>query len=192
MDLEEAAARKRAQRCRALAMLSKGLPFSQIHKATGISMGTLSNMKNGRSSVDTRNGRPTVIPKEVEEIMAKKLEKLVEAHMAVDLTMFPLIAKDIARKLKLPTAGWKAGDKWVRGFLQRHPTLSKRKCGKITRARSLHFNLLTHAEWYAAVKPLVQLYHPTEIFNMDDTGLEIEICGQKVCSPPPLLPQLIC
>ena len=27
-------------------MLSMGLPFSQIHKATGISMGTLSNMKN--------------------------------------------------------------------------------------------------------------------------------------------------
>jgi hypothetical protein len=41
--------------------------------------------------------------------------------------------------------GWKAGDKWVRGFLQRHPSFSKRKCGKITRVRSLHFNLLTHA-----------------------------------------------
>ena len=46
-------------------------------------------MKNGRSSVDTCNGRPTVTPKEVEEIMAKKLEKLVEAHMAVNLVMFP-------------------------------------------------------------------------------------------------------
>jgi hypothetical protein len=106
MNLEARTAEKREQRRRALAILSKGLPYSQIHKPTGISVGTLSNMKNGRSFVDTRAGRPTVIPREVEEIMAKKLERLVEAHMAVDLTMFPLIAKDIARKLKLPTALW--------------------------------------------------------------------------------------
>ena len=62
MDLEEAAARKREQRCRDLAMLSKGLPISQIHKATSISMCTLSNMKSGRSSMDRRNLRLTVIP----------------------------------------------------------------------------------------------------------------------------------
>ncbi len=31
-----------------------------------------------------------------EEIMAKKLEMLVEAHMAVDLIVFLLIAVDIA------------------------------------------------------------------------------------------------
>ena len=190
MNLEARTAEKREQRKRALAMLSKGLPYSQIHKSTGISVGTLSNMKNGRSFVDTRAGRPTVIPRKVEEIMAKKLERLVEAHMAVDLTMFPLIAKDIARKLKLPTAGWKAGNKWVQGFLRRHPSLSKRKCGKISRARSLHFNVLTHAEWYTAMKPLLQLYHPKEIFNMDDTGLEIEVTGQQVIKPPPPLPLL--
>jgi hypothetical protein len=62
MDLEEAAVRKRVLHCRDFAMLSKGFPFSQTHKATGIFMGTLSNMKNGRSSVDRRNWRLTVIP----------------------------------------------------------------------------------------------------------------------------------
>lgn len=193
MDPEEANARSRERRSRAMAMIKKGMSFGQINRATGISFGTLSRLKNGLTTVDTRNGRPTIIPKEVEQIMAEKLERLVLAHMAVDLTLFPLIAKDIARKLKLPTAGWKAGDKWVRGFLQRHPSLSKRKCGKITRARSLHFNLLTHAEWYAAIKPLLELYLPKEIFNMDDTGLEIEICGHQVSTrPPPPFAQFFC
>jgi hypothetical protein len=189
MDSFAKAARKSEQRSRALAMLSKGLSYSKIIAATGISHGALSRLSRGETTVDSRAGRPTVIPMEVEKIMAEKLERLVLAHMAVDLTMFPLIAKDIARQLKLPTGGWKAGDKWVRGFLQRHPSLSKRKCGKITRARSLHFNLLTHAEWYAAIKPLLELYLHKEIFNMDDTGLEIETCGHQVSTrPPPLRP----
>jgi hypothetical protein len=185
MDSFAKAARKSEQRSRALAMLSKGFSYSKIIAATGISHGALSRLSRGETTVDSRAGRPTVIPMAVEKIMAEKLERLVLAHMAVDLTMFPLIAKDIARQLKLPTEGWKAGDKWVRGFLQRHPSLSKRKCGKITRARSLHFNLLTHAEWYAAIKPLLELYLSKEIFNMDDTGLEIEICGHKVSTRPP-------
>jgi hypothetical protein len=110
----------------------------------------------------------------VEEILAKKLERLVEAHMSVDLAMLPLIAKDIARKLKLSTPGWKAGPKWLRGFIARNPKLSVRKCGKISRARAIHFNTLTHTEWYTAMEPLLKMYTPKEVFNMDDTGIDIE------------------
>ena len=179
-------AEKSTARTRALAMLSKGISFAIIQKATGISLGTLSRLKNGATTVDTANGRPPVIPKIVEDSMAEKLRRLVAAHMSVDIAMFPLIAKDIARKFKLTTTGWKAGDKWVKGFLQRHPDLAKRKCGKISRARAIHFNVLTHTEWYEAMKPLLKLYLPEEVFNMDDTGLDIEHrLGIVRHAPPP-------
>jgi hypothetical protein len=169
-----------AARATAKEMLDKGFPFGVIHRATGISFAALSRLKNGETTVDTTRGRPTVIPKEVEDIMAKKLERLVKANMSVDLALFPKIARDIARRLKLPTAGWNAGPRWVKGFLKRHPTLSKRKCGKISRARGIHFNILTHTEWYTSVENVLKLYLAKEIFNMDDTGVVIEWRGGQV------------
>jgi hypothetical protein len=68
-----------AARATAKEMLDKGLPFVVIHRATGMSFAALSRLKNGETTVDTTRGRPTVIPKEVEDIMAEKLERLVKA-----------------------------------------------------------------------------------------------------------------
>ena len=72
---------------------------------------------------------------EVEEILAKKLARLVEDRPAVDPKVFSLIAEGIAPKIELCTATWKAGKRWVRCVLESHPSLSGHKCGKITRAR---------------------------------------------------------
>ena len=67
MPKHDPAAEKRAQRARALAMLSKEIPFAAFQKATGISLGTLSRLKNGLTKVESSNGRPPVIPKVVED-----------------------------------------------------------------------------------------------------------------------------
>ena len=72
-------------------------------RACGISHTALARLVQGATKVDTQQGRPPDVLAIVEEILVKKLERLVEAHMSVDLAMLPLIAKDIARKLKLST-----------------------------------------------------------------------------------------
>jgi hypothetical protein len=103
-------------------------------------------------------------------MLAKKLMQLVKNHFYLELVNFPIVALDICASLGIHDRTWIAGKKWVHNFFERHPELSRRKCGKINRARSLSFNVVTHAEWFAALKEFIGLYAAEEIFNTDDTG----------------------
>ena len=152
----------------------------------GLSFGTVHRLVHGLSEPGTKNGRPTVLPPAVEEALAKKLTRLCEAHMHVEMALLPLIAEDIAKGLGIETGSWVAGKKWIAGFLKRHPTLSSRRCGKISRARGIHFNSYTHTEWTDAVGPVVALYKPEETGNCDDTGVSVEHSsnGVRVSIPP--------
>ena len=134
-------------------------------------------MVKGIQTLAAKKGAPPAIPKVVEDMMAKKLMLLIENHMYMKLVNLPILAREICITLGIKRLRWIAGKKWQRNFFKRHPELAARVGGKISRARSLNFNVLTHAEWYAAIKPLVEFYRPEEIFNTDDTG--------SVHPPPP-------
>ena len=115
-------------------------------------------MVKGIQTLAAKKGAPPAIPKVVEDMMAKKLMLLIENHMYIKLVNLPILAREICITLGIKRLRWIAGKKWQRNFFKRHPELAARVGGKISRARSLNFNVLTHAEWYAAIKPLVEFY----------------------------------
>jgi hypothetical protein len=137
----------------------------------GVEKSKLHRVVKGLQSLDAKRGAPPAIPQAVEDMLAKKLHLLIENHMYLKLVNLPIVAREICISLGIKHRNWIAGKKWQKNFFKRHPELSKRVAGKISRARSLNFNELTHEEWYHAVKPLTEFYKPAEIFNTDDTGL---------------------
>ena len=162
------------------AVTKGGLSIREAAKKFGINRGVVQRLASGLTTPDSVVGRPTFLPKEVEDILAQKLLLAAERAFSVPLNLLPFIAKDIAKTLKLNVDSWTAGDKWLNGFLRRHPTLSVRKAGRINRARSLGFNSITHAEWYAMLEKIEKLFKPSEKFNVDDTGLDLEKGGFRV------------
>jgi DDE superfamily endonuclease len=88
----------------------------------------------------------------------------------ISIKNLPIQAREVCASLGIKRVKWIAGKKWVTNFFKRHRELALRKTGKFSRARSLNFNECTHAEWYAAIKELMGLYLPEEIFNTDETG----------------------
>ena len=136
----------------------------------GVQFSKLFRVLHGIQSADAKRGAPTAVPRVVEDKLAEKLLLLVKNHMYLSMKNLPILAREICASLGIKRTKWVAGKKWVKNFFKRHPELSPRKTGKISRARSLNFNECTHAEWYAAIKELVGFYLPKEIFNTDDTG----------------------
>jgi hypothetical protein len=146
------------------------MSFRKASKYYGIEKSKLQRIVSGVQKASAKWGGTTAMPKEVEDVLAQKLMLLVKNHFYLEMVNLPFVALEICEKLGIRKTKWVAGRKWVANFFKRHPELSPRKSGKISRARSLHFNLITHAEWYAALKEFIHLYKPEELFNTDDTG----------------------
>lgn len=134
---------------------------------------------HGVQKDDAKVGKPTAMPKEVEDILAQKLMLLVKNHMYLEMVNFPFVAIEICEKLGIRDTSWVAGRKWIANFFKRHPHLSARKAGRISRARSLHFNEITQAEWFAALGEFIHLYTPDQIYNTDDTGWVTLNCNNR-------------
>jgi hypothetical protein len=144
--------------------------YSEIAAQYGVEKTKLFRVVNGTQKHDSKRGRPTAVPEHVEAEIVKMLLILIDNRCYLDVVMLPQLVKDWCAALDIASPRLKCGGNWLRAFFKRHPELSSRKAGKINRARSLFFNSLTHAEWYAAVKEFIGLYKSEEVFNTDDSG----------------------
>jgi hypothetical protein len=165
----------------ALKMVSSGkMSVRKAAKIFGISKSALSRMQMGETLPESKKGAPTHLPPAVEAMLAEKLLLCAERAFAVSVQQVPLIAQEIGKKLGIPVGDWYAGEKWQRGFLKRHPYLSSRKACRVNRARTLGFTSISHAEYYATLKPILPLFKPEELFNVDDTSIDPEKGGMRV------------
>ena len=98
------------------AVTKGGLSIREAAKKFGINRGVVQRLASGLTTPDSVVGRPTFLPKEVEDILAQKLLLAAERAFSVPLNLLPFIAKDIAKTLKLNVDSWTAGDKWLNGF----------------------------------------------------------------------------
>jgi len=140
--------------------VEKGVSIRNAALQCGVNASALHRVVTGKNEMDAARGRKTTIPKLVEDCLANMLTQLIDSHHYMDTCNLPIVAKEICVKLGIKTTNWIGGRKWVSNFFKRHPLLSSRVAGKISRARGIHFNLLSHAEWYAAVKEFIHLYNP--------------------------------
>ena len=113
-------------------------------------------------------------------------EELVRYCIHMDETYFGLRRRDIARmafqladhnKLKHSFASdaRKAGKKWMRGFLKRHPQMAFRKPQSISVARVQSFTKENVALFFNVLKPEMEKigFRPQRVFNCDETGITV-------------------
>ena len=132
------------------------------------------------------------IQKKKEEL-AKKVLRLAECNVPLTTSLLTRVGGEIAVKMGVKTDGFVFSKKWFDGFFKRNKKISSRKGCKINRARSANFNRVAMEQWAAAVGPLIKLYKPEEIWNVDDTSKDTEIFSgmvnrSRACSVPFLAP----
>ena len=75
-------------------------------KTYGIQQNKLFRVLHGVQKMNSQMGRPTAIPKEVEDILAQKLRELIKNHFYLELVNLPFVAQDICEKLGIKATGW--------------------------------------------------------------------------------------
>lgn len=115
------------------AVTNCGMSIREAATKFGLNRGVVQRLVSGLTTPGSAVGRPTFLPRELEDILAQKLLLAAERACSVPRSLLPFVARDIAKTLNLDVGSWAAGDKWLRGFLRRHPALSVRKDGHIAR-----------------------------------------------------------
>ncbi|CAG4981161.1 unnamed protein product [Parnassius apollo] len=68
---------------------------------------------------------------------------------------------------------------WLRGFLRRHPNISKRKAQNLNPARAQKLNKAVVSDYFAKLKDLMKKYDlmkkPERIYNIDEKGCQLNL-----------------
>ncbi|CAG4937489.1 unnamed protein product [Parnassius apollo] len=71
------------------------------------------------------------------------------------------------------------GRDWLRGFLRRHPNISKRKAQNLNPARAQMLNKAVVSDYFAKLKDLMKKYElmkkPERIYNSDEKGCQLNL-----------------
>jgi hypothetical protein len=178
-DREEKAFRRQAF-LEAFHSKKNTLSLRKLAKKHGLSFPAAQRLTQKETVAETLPGRSNVLPLEIEALLVKSLLNCAKNACAIKMVVFPKIVVALAAKYGHDCRDFVAGPKWLKGFLLRNPEVSKRMPSKTNQGRLTHWNRIAWAEWTAAVGPLLKLYKPEEIWNMDDTSFDLETVKGKV------------
>lgn len=112
--------------------------LSAANRQYGIPKGTLFNKLTGKVPSTREMGPPTILTMDEEQT----LEKWILAKAKLGFPMHPDEVKDtVQRVLKAvnratPFTDFRPGNKWLKLFIRRHPTITKRNTEIISKARA--------------------------------------------------------
>ncbi|XP_069357516.1 uncharacterized protein [Maniola hyperantus] len=133
-------------------------------------------------------GRRPVFYQAEEKKLVAHIKQLEKVGFAPDRKDVKEMAYQLAQKLNIKNifsnTSKKAGDVWFTGFLNRNPELSQRKSEGLSLARAYGVNRADVQDFFTL---LAQIYtendlstHPEKIFNMDETGIQMNNIPSKV------------
>lgn len=138
-------------------------------------------VKNSEKSVETlvsgRMGRKPVLPTELEEELVKYCLQMEKNYYGVTASDLKRMAYQLANRNNIPhpfsLAKKKAGKKWMKLFMARHPELSFRQPESLSRARVQGFTAENVKTFFNLLKPEMQKinFNPNKVFNVDETGI---------------------
>ncbi|KAK9680733.1 Tc5 transposase DNA-binding domain [Popillia japonica] len=150
--------------------------LSAANRQYGIPKGTLFNKLTGKVPSTRKMRPPTILTMDEEQT----LEKWILAKAKLGFPMHPDEVKDtVQRVLKAvnratPFTDFRPGNKWLKLFIRRHPTITKRNTEIISKARAA----ILEDENCADI-----LDEPSRIFNADETGLQTCPKSGKLLDP---------
>lgn len=164
------------------AVRTKEMGYKKAVQLFNVPRATLKDyVKNSEKSVEdvvySKMGRKPVLPVELEEELANycmQMDKNYYGVTAADLKRmaFQLVLRNnIPHPFSLPKK--KAGKKWMKLFMARHPALSFRKPESLSKARVQGFTAENVKTFFELLKPELQKinFNPNKIFNVDETGI---------------------
>lgn len=133
-------------------------------------------------------GKTTILSKQLEEDLAQRIKRFAKLGI-------PLTPKFIRKQAFLFCERFKikhsfnmstrmAGRKWLKMFLIRNPSISKRKPQIMNPARAQKMNKFIVKHHFEEVKKLYEeldiIAHPERLYNMDEKGCRITVHKQNV------------
>ncbi|CAH2092167.1 unnamed protein product [Euphydryas editha] len=129
--------------------------------------------------VSAKMGRKPILPVELEEELVGYCLQMEKNYYGVTASDLKRMAFQLAIRNNIPhpfsLTKKKAGKKWMKLFMARHPNLSFRQPQSLSRARVQGFTAENVKSFFAILKPELQKinFNPNKIFNVDETGISI-------------------
>jgi len=127
-------------------------------------------------------GRKPVLPEVVEKALAKRLIDMASRGFGVDPMHLGILASSVADELRIDLGSWVGGQKWRKGFYRRNPSLATRTTTRTVAGRLTKYNRISVEQWFAIVGPIAANFSPSNTWNVDDAGINIEKGTVKACS----------
>ncbi|CAH1956219.1 unnamed protein product [Acanthoscelides obtectus] len=168
-------------------VISREMGTNEASRAYGISSRTLRRHLIAKSS-KVRLGRCPEIGIEHERRLVLHIKALERVGFAPDATSVKKMAFSFAEKLHLnhrfSREAKSAGDDWFQGFLRRNRELSIRKSEGLSLARATGMNRTDVSNFFTLLRDVIiknnLLNKPDKIFNVDETGIQINNKPGKV------------
>ncbi|VDI06610.1 Hypothetical predicted protein [Mytilus galloprovincialis] len=134
------------------------------------------------NTLDRKPGKKPVIPGDVETQMVKKVMGLAEQEFGISSWQMLGRAATVCSQLKLKKKfkDGVPGMDWLAGLRRRHPLLVLRKPEKLATVRSRMLNPIKVGRYFKDLYEYSKDMSPTEIWNMDETNLNMEHRPVKV------------
>ncbi|KAK6171862.1 hypothetical protein SNE40_018286 [Patella caerulea] len=156
--------------------VNNGMSVRQAAEKFNIPKSTLGDRISGKKGVDVSLGRKPVINIEIEDKMASMAMDLAKQGFGISRRQFIARAATLCKDMDIttPFKDGIPGKDWWGGFRKRHPELVLRKAEKLSTIRSRMLNPTVVGSYMLDLKPFVSTLPPTSVWNMDETGINLE------------------
>lgn len=142
-----------------------GIPYATLYR----------HIKKGSAEKKLGRFKPVFSP-EQEKSLLEYIKTFDEMFYGLTREDLKTVAFDFAEKNNIPHPfkNGKAGDEWLMGFKNRHPTLTLRTPEPTSIARATGFNKVQVDRFYDLLWETITKYNidATRLYNMDETGVQ--------------------
>lgn len=172
----------RAMKNAYLAVKNKEMGYLKASKTFGVPKSTLEDYVKSNTNIDEllqgKLGRKPTFHPEIEEELVNYCIEMVNKYYGLRASDIKTMAFQLAIKNNIPhqfSDKGRAGKKWLKSFLSRHPELSFRTPEATTALRARGFTKEKVSQFFNLLNPeLEKVNHdPTRIFNVDETGVTV-------------------
>lgn len=171
-----------AKREAALAEYKKGgMTTREVAAKYGMSQSAVFRLVSGGSSPSSKRGRQTTLPPEIEEQLVDAAIRCSNAHVGMSPLDLRRAVGYYVHRAGLEVEDYVMSEGWYASFMNRNRhRLSSLQSRSISKARSMGFNRVTVDDWFNFVEPIAARFSPSETFNCDDTGFNLEVDTGRV------------
>ena len=173
------------------AVRAKAMSVRAASKAYGVPRATISDRITLRVPDGAKNGRPPLIPMQIENNMVEKMLGAADKGFGLTRSQVMKKAQQVCTTMNIRNqysrknpSGTKVGKDWFEGLKTRHPELALRKPEALSTSRSRLMNQTITNRYFedlsSTINNLNLIARPTQIWNMDETSLSFEHSPVKV------------